>query len=156
MRCPSLLVATLVTACAASAAQVQPVIPTTPQQFLDAWGSAWEAHNVDAMVRLYADDGVNVNRFGVISHGRDELRRTLGWLHQGPFKTSHFATPRLLDQRRVGSVTIMHAAWKNPSGRAGSAEDDLILTIVLKDLGTDGLEAEEVNTVTVEPIAPAL
>lgn len=130
---------------------------SSPQQFLELWGKAWEGHDVDAIMRLHADDCVIVNRFGVVASGKDEIRRGVAWLHNGPFKTAHFSTPKLLDQHKIASGVIsLHATWKNPSGKADPPEDDLVLTIVLKDFGADGWLAEEIDTHTVEPLAPSV
>lgn len=156
MRFPRILACVLAMAALAAPCGAAAQAPATPQQFLEAWGAAWDSHNVESMVHLYADDCTTVNRFGVIARGKDEIRRSLTWLHNGPFHTAHFAAPKLLDQRKVGSLSIVHASWKNPSGRADPAEDDLVLTLVLRDYGADGLVAQEVDTVTVTPIAPGL
>lgn len=128
----------------------------SPQQFLDLWGKAWEDHDVDAIMKLHADDCSIVNRFGVIANGKDEIRRSMTWLHNGPFRTSHFAVPKMLDQHRIApGVVVLHASWKNPSGRTNPPEDDLVITVVLRDFGGDGWLAEEIDTHTVEPLAPS-
>ena len=125
------------------------------QQFLELWGKAWEAHDVDAIVRLHADDCVTVNRFGVEASGKDEIRRAMAWLHNGPFHNAHFGAPKLLDQRRLTpGLMVLHASWKNPSGRADPPEDTLVVTLILKDFGPEGWLAEEVDTHTVDPLAP--
>lgn len=130
---------------------------SSPQQFLEQWGKAWESHDVDAIMRLHADDCVTVNRFGVIASGKDEIRRNVAWLHNGPFHSAHFAAPKLLDQRKVApGFVLLHASWKNPSGRTTPAEDDLVMTVMLRDFGDDGWAAEEIDTHTVEPLAPAV
>lgn len=127
------------------------------QQFLELWGKTWDAHDVDGIMKLYADDCVTVNRFGVVANGKDEIRRATTWLHNGPFHTAHFAAPKLLDQRRIApGVVALQASWKNPSGRPETPEDDLIMTVVLRDLGSEGWLAEEVDTHTVEPLAPSV
>ncbi len=132
-------------------------IASSPQQFLDLWGKAWESHDVDAIMRLHADDCVTVNRFGVTASGKDEVRRNIAWLHNGPFHNSHFVTPKLLDQRKLASgVLAIHASWKNPSGRTDPPEDDLVMTVVLRDFGAEGWLAEEIDTHTIEPLAPAV
>jgi len=127
------------------------------QQFLELWGKAWDTHDVDAIVRLHADDCVTVNRFGVVASGRDEIRRAAVWLHNGPFRNAHFTAPKLIDQRKLApGVITLQAAWRNPSGKADPPEDDLVLTVVLKDYGAEGWLAEEIDTHTVEPLAPAV
>ena len=129
----------------------------SPQQFLDLWGKSWDAHDVDGIMRLYADDCVTVNRFGVIANGKDEIRRGVSWLHNGPFHTAHFAAPKLLDQRKLGPGLIaVQASWKNPSGRADPPDDELVITVVLRDFGPEGWLAEEVDTHTVAPLAPSV
>lgn len=129
----------------------------SPQQFLESWGKAWDTHDIDAIMKLQADDCTMVNRFGVISNGKDEIRRAVTWLHNGPFHAAHFAAPRLLSQRKLASnLIVLQASWKNPSGKADPAEDDLVMTVMLKDFGTEGWLAEEVDTHTVEPLAPAV
>jgi uncharacterized protein (TIGR02246 family) len=129
---------------------------SSPQQFLELWGKAWDAHDVDAIVRLHADDCVSVNRFGVAANGKDEIRRNVTWLNNGPFHTAHFGSPKLLDQRKLApGIVALHASWKNPSGRQDPPEDELVMTVILRDLGSDGWLAEEVDTHTVDPIAPA-
>lgn len=129
---------------------------SSPQQFLDLWGKAWDAHDVDAIMRLHADDCVTVNRFGVVANGKDEIRRGVTWLHNGPFHTAHFSAPKLIDQHKVApGVIVLQASWKNPSGKADPPEDDLIMTVVLKDFGGEGWFAEEIDTHTVAPITPS-
>ncbi len=128
----------------------------SPQQFLELWGKAWDAHDVDAIMRLQADDCVSVSRFGVAANGKDEIRRSVTWLHNGPFHNAHFAAPKLLDQRKLATgVVALHASWKNPSGRTDPPEDDLVMTVVLRDFGAEGWLAEEIDTHTVEPLAPS-
>jgi uncharacterized protein (TIGR02246 family) len=130
---------------------------TSPQQFLELWGKAWDAHDVDAIMKLHADDCVTVNRFGVVANGKDEIRRAVAWLHNGPFHDAHFTAPKLMDQRKVApNVIAFQASWKNPSGKADPPEDDLVMTVVLKDFGSAGWLAEEIDTHTVEPLAPAV
>ena len=98
-----------------------------------------------------------MNRFGVVASGRDEIRRTVAWLQNGPFHTAHFSVPKLLDQRRLApGVITLQAGWENPSGKAEPAEDQLVMTVVLKDFGTEGWLAEEIDMHTVEPLAPAV
>ena len=127
------------------------------QQFLELWGKAWDTHDIDGMMKLYADDCVTVNRFGVVANGKDEIRRATTWLHNGPFHTAHFAAPKLLEQHKIApGVIALQASWKNPSGKADSPEDDLIMTVVLRDLGAEGWLAEEVDTHTVDPLAPSV
>ena len=127
------------------------------QQFLELWGKAWDAHDVDGIMKLQADDCVTVNRFGVVANGKDEIRRGVTWLHNGPFHAAHFAPPKLLDQRKVApGVVTLQASWKNPSGKAEPAEDDLVLTVVLKDFGNGGWLAEEIDTHTVAPLVPTV
>lgn len=129
---------------------------SSPQQFLELWGKAWDAHDVDAIMRLHADDCVTVNRFGVVATGKDEIRRGVAWLHNGPFHTAHFAAPKLLDQHKVApGVIVLQASWKNPSGKPDPPEDDLVMTIVLKDFGADGWFAEEIDTHAVAPLTPS-
>ena len=131
-------------------------VVTSPQQFLELWGKAWDTHDVDAIMRLHADDCVTVNRFGVTAEGRDEVRRSVTWLHNGPFHNAHFTAPKLLNQRKLGpGVIALHASWKNPSGRSDPPEDNLVMTIVLRDFGAEGWLAEEIDTHTVEPLTPA-
>lgn len=130
---------------------------SSPQQFLDLWGKSWEAHDVEGIMRLHADDCVTVNRFGVVANGKDEVRRNVTWLHNGPFHNAHFAAPKLLDQRKLApGVVALHASWKNPSGRSDPPEDDLVMTVILRDFGAEGWLAEEIDTHTVEPLAPAV
>ena len=63
----------------------------------------------------------------------------------------------MLDQRKlVTGVIAFNASWKNPSGRADRPEDELVMTIVLRDFGAEGWLAEEIDTHTVEPLAPAV
>lgn len=127
------------------------------QQFLDLWGKAWDTHDVDAIMKLEADDCVMVNRFGVVANGKDEIRRAVTWLHNGPFRVAHFAPPKLLSQRKLApNVITLQASWRNPSGKTGPAEDELVMTVVLKDFGAEGWLAEEMDTHTVEPLAPAV
>lgn len=127
------------------------------QQFLELWGKAWEAHDVDAIMKLHADDCVSVNRFGVVASGKDEIRRTVAWLQNGPFRTAHFPAPKLLDQRKLApGVITLQASWGNPSGKTDPAEDALVMSVVLKDYGTEGWLAEEIDAHTVEPLAPAV
>ncbi len=127
------------------------------QQFVDLWGKAWDTHDVDAIMKLHADDCVTVNRFGVIASGKDEIRRAVTWLHSGPFHTAHFAPPKVLNQRKLApGVIAFQASWKNPSGKSDPPEDDLVITVVLKDFGAEGWLAEEIDTNTVEPLAPAV
>ncbi len=129
---------------------------SSPQQFLELWGRSWDAHDVDGIMRLHADDCVEVNRFGVVASGKDEIRRTVTWLHNGPFRNAHFSAPRLLDQRRLmPGLVALQASWKNPSGRTDPPEDDVVMTVVLRDFGEDGWLAEEVDMHTVAPLAPA-
>ncbi len=128
----------------------------SPQQFLELWGRAWDDHNVNAMVRLHADDCVTVNRFGVAASGRDEVRRSLAWLHNGPFRTAHFAAPRLLDQRKLAPGWIaLHAAWASPSGKASPPEEELLVTYLLRNFPGEGWLAEQVDVHAVAPLAGA-
>lgn len=132
-------------------------VVTSPQQFLELWGRSWDTHDVDGILRLHAEDCVDVNRFGVVANGKDEIRRNVAWLHNGPFRNAHFAAPRLLDQRRLmPGLVALQARWKNPSGRTEPAEDDLVMTVILRDFGTEGWLAEEVDLHTVAPLAPAV
>lgn len=132
-------------------------VASSPQQFLELWGKAWDAHDVDAIMKLYADDCVTVSRFGVVANGKDDIRRANTWLHNGPFHTAHFAAPKLLDQRRIApGVVALQASWKNPSGKSDASDDDLVMTVVLRDLGPEGWLAEEIDMHTVEPLAPSV
>jgi ketosteroid isomerase-like protein len=130
---------------------------TTPQQFLDLWGKAWDNHDVDAIMRLHAEDCVTVNRFGVVTRGKDPTRRAVTWLHSGPFKNAHFGAPKLLMQRKIApGLVVIEASWKNPSGRTAPAasDDDLVLTVMLRDADQDGWVAEQIDVHTVDALAP--
>lgn len=127
----------------------------SPQQFLELWGKAWDTHDVDEIVRLHADDCVTVNRFGEVVSGRDEIRRAVTWLHNGPFKTAHFSAPKLIQQRKLApGLIVLQASWRNPSGKADPPEDEMVVTLLLKDFGPDGWVAEEVDMHNVQPLAP--
>ena len=62
------------------------------REFLKAWDTAWNAHNVEAIVRLHADDCVTVNRFGTLLVGKAATRKQMQMLHGDPevFKNAHF------------------------------------------------------------------
>jgi uncharacterized protein (TIGR02246 family) len=111
-------------------------IPGIPE-FLKAWVTAWNAHDVDGILRLHADDCVTVNRFGKFVVGKEATRRQIERLHTDPnlFKNAHFPPMQLLHERLLSpEIAVVQVAWQNPSLLAPPAPqtNDMIVTFVLK------------------------
>jgi uncharacterized protein (TIGR02246 family) len=128
-------------------------IPGIPE-FLQAWVTAWNAHDVDGILRLHAEDCVTVNRFGTFLVGKEATRRQIEMLHTDPnlFKNTHFPPMHLLHERLLSpEIAVVQVAWQNPSLLAPPAPqiNDMIVTFVLKRIAGKWL-LEQVDPHNVE------
>jgi uncharacterized protein (TIGR02246 family) len=127
------------------------------QAYLDDWIAAWNAHDVDSLMHLHADDCITVNRFGKMLVGRDETERHVKMLHTQIFKSQHFPSFRILHQRALSSdFVVLQAGWQNPSLQPPPAPpmNDMVVTFLLKRSGASWV-AEEVDLHNVEASPPA-
>jgi hypothetical protein len=96
--------AVAVVAAVCSMAQVRPDVPVAAadeeqaiRSFLARFYEGWNAHDVDKMVSIYADDIDHINVFGEWHKGKAEIRRDLTFVHrcwsQQPEKASHRKDP---------------------------------------------------------------
>ena len=76
-------------------AQVRPNAPTSPRDeeqairnFLAQFYEGWNAHDVDKMVSIYAEDIDHINVFGQWHKGKADIRRDLTMVHTGPGRNS--------------------------------------------------------------------
>ena len=75
-------------------AQVQPnaTSPRDEEQairnFLAQFYEGWNAHDVDKMVSIYAEDIDHINVFGQWHKGKADIRRDLTMVHTGPGRNS--------------------------------------------------------------------
>ena len=131
----------------AACAQGQ-AVAHTPAEFLAMWGAAWQAHDVEGIMRLHAEDCVTVNRFGSVYGSKAETAPQMAHLHNGPFKGASFPMPKLLLERTLapGLIEVV-ATWQNPAlNPANPAEvSDMVFSVLLKDHGAEGLLAEQVD-----------
>jgi uncharacterized protein (TIGR02246 family) len=100
-------------------------MPTTDEAAIRALGdsftAAWSKGDVDALVALYADDGVRVGAAGDRQQGRGELKAAFAKLFTGPFagatvvggpQTIRFVTPEVA--LKSGPFEIVPAGGKPP------------------------------------------
>ena len=130
------------------------VVAHSPEEFLVQWGAAWNAHDVDAIMRMHAEDCVTVNRFGTLARNKAATYVQMTHLHATVFKGMSFPTPKLLLARTVAPGLIeIQASWQNPQIRPATpgAVDDMVFSMLLKDSGKDGLLAEDVDLHNVDP-----
>jgi acyl-CoA reductase-like NAD-dependent aldehyde dehydrogenase len=150
-------IATVATAPALAAENIQPAEPEKAESFLHRWDEAWARHDGIALAALHTEDAVTVNRFGTVVQGRPALEKALGFLHGpgGPFHNSDAPPLELLIQRTIAAgVVVVQAKWQNPvmkpDGKIDPAAiNDMIVTFVLVP-GPLGWLASEVNLVNVE------
>lgn len=60
------------------------------QAYLAAWDKAWNAHDIDGILRLHAEDCVTVNRFGTLFVGKQATAKHMERLQKQIFKDAHF------------------------------------------------------------------
>jgi uncharacterized protein (TIGR02246 family) len=87
--------AVAVVAAVCSMAQVRPDVPVAAadeeqaiRSFLARFYEGWNAHDVDKMVSIYADDIDHINVFGEWHKGKAEIRRDLTFVHTGVGRNS--------------------------------------------------------------------
>jgi uncharacterized protein (TIGR02246 family) len=120
--------------------------------YLVAFVAAWNAHDVEGILRLSSDDCVAVNRFGAILIGKQENRKQQERLQTQVFKDAHFPPLRLLHERTLApGLVIIQAAWQNPSLEPPPAPqvNDMVVTFVLRKSG-DHWVAEQIDLHNVE------
>jgi hypothetical protein len=109
-------IATVATAPALAAENIQPAEVEEAKSFLHRWDEAWAKHDGIAISALHTEDAVTVNRFGTVVQGRPALEKALGFLHGpgGPFHNSAAPPLELLIQRTIAAgVIVVQAKWRS-------------------------------------------
>lgn len=99
-----------------SAADVEAIAAIETQ-----WETAWNHHDVAAMVRLFAPDADVVNLAGQWFKGRDAFAKSLEGLHSAKTKESVWHTERIQTGFLTPSIAIVHVYFsssgeRNPDG----------------------------------------
>ena len=85
------------------------------------WESAWNRHDIAAMVRLGAPDADWVNLAGQWFHGGDAFAKSLESLHSGKVKSSTWHTEQVQVRFLTPAIAVVHVYFsasgeRNPDG----------------------------------------
>ncbi|HEX4002632.1 MAG TPA: SgcJ/EcaC family oxidoreductase [Candidatus Acidoferrales bacterium] len=85
------------------------------------WEAAWNRHDVDAMVRLFAPDADVVNLAGEWFQGREAFAKSLEGLHSAKTKESVWHTGQIQTRFVAPGMAIVHVYFsstgeRNPDG----------------------------------------
>jgi uncharacterized protein (TIGR02246 family) len=85
------------------------------------WEAAWNHHDIDAMVRLFAPDADVVNLAGEWFRGRESFAKSLEGLHSAKTKESVWHTERIETSFLAPQIAIVHVYFsssgeRNPDG----------------------------------------
>jgi len=126
-----------------TAAQTQSTAPLATAEFVQAYGAAWNAHDVAAIMSMHTEDTTFCQRTGgsTLARGQDAVRDAFAaTLELMP--DMHFETRRLLIDDRGGffvhemtyTATVPAAlATRNGADGPGSVSVDLVDVITLRD-----------------------
>jgi len=85
------------------------------------WEAAWNNHDIDAMVRLFAPDAGVVNLAGEWFEGREAFAKSLEELHSAKTAQSVWATERVRTSFLTPEIAVVHVYFnssgeRNPDG----------------------------------------
>jgi uncharacterized protein (TIGR02246 family) len=85
------------------------------------WETAWNSHDVAAMVRLFAPDADVINLAGEWFKGRDAFAKSLEGLHSAKVKESVWRTEQVQTSFLTPEIAIVHVYFnssgeRNPDG----------------------------------------
>jgi uncharacterized protein (TIGR02246 family) len=88
-----------------------------------AWETAWNRHDVTAMVRLFAPDADVINLAGEWFHGRDAFAKSLSSLHSAKVREGVWQTEETHIRFLTPETAIVHVYFNshgevNPDGTA--------------------------------------
>jgi uncharacterized protein (TIGR02246 family) len=147
-----LAASTLQFANAQNATKGATIVDSSVQSYLTAFITAWNAHDVDAILSLHAEDCVTVNRIGRLFVSRESLRPHMEMLHKELFKDVSFPPFVPLHQRFLTpDLVTVEVAWEDPTAKTGPHPESsgMIVTLLLKR-SEKGWLAEEFETHDVE------
>ena len=83
---------------------------------LDRFYDGWNAHDVDKMVSIYADDVDHINVFGEWHKGKAEIRQDLAQLHSGPARPGRKV--HVIEKVRflTPETAVVQGSSKSPAG----------------------------------------
>ena len=107
-----------------------------PEDAAAAFQSAWNSHDMIAMVDLFTGDATFVNRFGHFVRGRDEIIALHAPIHDTIYRDSTLKN-EVIDVALIGEyVAVVHFWSRLSAGKAHPAGphqvDTLILTVLRK------------------------
>jgi len=126
--------------------------PTNPQGISQAFQTAWNNHDMQALASLFCDDATFVNRFGHYVRGVDEIVKMHAPIHASIYSDSTLDN-ELIDVTAIGDDAAVIHFWSRlaagPAHPAGPhAVDTLILAVLTRQSGLWRIKALENVTLT--------
>lgn len=118
----------------------------------DAFASAWNRHDMDALAGLFFQDATFVNVAGTYLKGRDGIRRQHAAVHAGPFRNSVLRA-EVADAREAAPGVIVahvHTQLEGDDRFAGQTRRSL-MTFVIERRSGSWWFADAQNTTIVPP-----
>ena len=133
---PALLVVTVV---ASHGQSVSADEERALRQTLATFYEAWNAHDADMMVSVYADDVDHIDVFGEWQMGKARLRNELGTIHKGPLRNS--AKRHVVEKIRwlTAEIAVVQVSSVDPRDAGAGLQrtaDDNLRVITRGNLGT--------------------
>jgi uncharacterized protein (TIGR02246 family) len=125
------------------------------QQTLDKWAAAFNAGNADQLADGFAKDGTLITPDGRTAHGRDEIRKLMKPMFDGPWKgtTSRFVVTGL---RTVGPNSVfVDATHQVVGGNLPPGMPRQYHVVVLLQNEANTWQATEVRPYAFQPRASA-
>jgi len=115
-----------------------------------AFVAAWNAHDMNALANLFAEDADFVNVVGIWWHDRETIRKDHVQTHQTIFKESTLAMDSTSVKFLSSDIAVAHVTWTltghlTPDGKPGPPRHG-ILSFVMKHGGKDWLIESAQNT----------
>jgi uncharacterized protein (TIGR02246 family) len=107
---------------------------TEPEEALDAFQDAWNAHDMAALGALFHDDATFVNRFGHYVRGREEIIALHRPIHETIYRDSTLDNELIAADEVSEGVAVVHS-WSRlstgPAHPAGAHEVDTVIMAVV-------------------------
>lgn len=125
-----------------SAARADAPTPADPARVAAAFVDAWNAHDIERLAALYADDAEFVNVIGLWWRGRDQIRAEHVTLHEGRMKQTTLRGEAPVVRMLSPDVALVHLRWDlrgdegAPGWNVGEVRRGILSHVMVRRNGT--------------------
>ena len=126
----------------------------SPEALVDAFVSAWNAHDMEALASLFRADADFVNVVGIWWKDRAQIEAGHAFAHRSFFRNSALQADAVSVKALTAEVATVHVRWtlsgqEEPDGSTGQTRSGILLFVATR--GTAGWEIAAAQNTDVQP-----